>query len=386
MLSCRGENRLRVKVKLLLGVCGNNHRHDGKHHALVACSQIIKKLFRLFALELHIIRNDSAEVVVLILLSLPVGDVGLDAKQSIFNLSDCFIRRDRNYVDGQHEVSVQLGKLGKHTVLDIARIVFKKQNPCKLLTDFDMIRTPLHAVRADIIAEIVPHTSLLIDVHFKGRLIAGAIEVMEDAEPLHRIKRHTLGAESRKVGCQICTDSGEVGPCLLNVLFAHGDGHILLLRNAICSGGLVQKHIVILHPVAVQTVALHRHEDRVLKICFVQSVIVDGDLCGSAAVKAVQEFRVGQEHTLLIFTACHHIVDVAEPVGLGKFVSNLENPVRPDALDRDKVLNLFWHNELLFILSEDSFDALNHCLCRPPFPWRQWCPSTPRSRCSPARI
>jgi hypothetical protein len=70
-------------------------------------------------------------------------------------------------------------------------------------------------------------------------------------------------------------------------------------------------------------------------------VIVDSDLCGSSAVQAVQKLRVCQEHALLILTACHQIVDVRELVGLGKLVSDLENAIRPDALDGDKVLNFF---------------------------------------------
>ena len=248
-----------------------------------------------------------------------------------------------------------------------------------------MVCAPLHAVRANIIAEVMTHPCLLIDVHLKGSLIAGAIEVVKDTQSLYRIECNALGTEPREMGCQIRTDSGKICSRFLNVLLAHGDGHILFLRDAVSSGGLIQEHIVVLHAVTVQPVTLHRHENGVLKIRLVQSVVVDRDLRGCAAIQTVQKLRVGQEHAFLILSACHHIVDVAEPVGLGKLVSDLKDTIRPNALDGDQILHLLRHHELLFILRQDCFDAFNHCLCRPPFPWRRWCPSTPRSRYSPAR-
>ena len=187
------------------------------------------------------------------------------------------------------------------------------------------------------------------------------------------------------MGRQIRTDSGEIRSRFLNVFLTHGDGHILFLCDAVCSSCLIQEHIVVLHAVTVQSVTLHRHENGILKIRLVQPMVVDRDLRGCTAIQTIQKLRVGQEHAFLILSACHHIVDVAELVGLGKLVSYLKDTVRPNALDRDQILYLFRHHELLFILRQDCFDAFNHCLCRPPFPWRRWCPSTPRSRYSPAQ-
>ena len=385
VLSCGREDCLGIQIELLLGICRDNHRHNGKHHALVSGRQIVQELLRLLALELHIIGNDGAEIVVLILLALPVGDIGFNAQQSVLDLAYRFIRRNRDHVDRQHQIPVQLGKLGKHTVFDIARVVFEEQDPCKLFSEFDVVCAPLHAVRADIVSKIVTHSCLLIDVHLEGSLIAGAVKVVKDTQSLYRIECNALGTETREMGCQIRTDSGEIRSRLLNVLLAHGDGHILFLRDAVGSGGLIQEHIVVLHAVTVQSVTLHRHENGILKISLVQPVIVDRDLRSCAAIQAVQKLGVGQEHAFLILSARHHIVDVTESVGLGKLVSDLKDTVRPDALDRDQILHLLRHHELLFILRQDCFDTFNHCLCRPPFPWRRWCPSTPRSRYSPAQ-
>ena len=385
VLSRSREDCLGIQIELLLGICRDNHRHNGKHHALVSGRQVVQKLLGLLALELHIIGNDGAEIVVLILLALPVGDIGFNAQQSVLDLAYRFIRRDRDHVDGQHQIPVQLGKLGKHTVFDIARIVFEEKNPCELFSEFDVVCTPLHAIRANIIAEVVTHSRLFIDVHLEGSLIAGAVEVVKDTQSLYCIECNALGTEPREMGRQIRTDSGEIRSRFLNVFLAHGDGHILFLCDAVGSGCLIQEHIVVLHAVTVQSVTLHGHENGVLKIRLVQSVVVNRDLRGCAAIQTVQKLRVGQEHAFLILSACHHIVDVAELVGLGKLVSDLKDTVRPDALDGDQILHLLRHHELLFILRQDCFDAFNHCLCRPPFPWRRWCPSTPRSRYSPAQ-
>ena len=385
MLSRSREDCLGIQVELLLGICRDNHRHNGKHHALVSGRQIVQELLGLLALEFHIIGNDGAEIVVLILLALPVGDIGFNTQQSVLDLANRFIRRDGDHVDGQHQIPVQLGKLGEHTVLDIACVVFEEQNSCKLFPELDVVCAPLHAIRADIIAEVVTHSCLLIDVHLEGSLIAGAVEVVKDTQSLYCIECNALGTEPREMGRQIRTDSGEICSRFLNVFLAHGDGHILFLRDAVGSGCLIQEHIVVLHAVTVQSVTLHRHENGILKIRLVQPMVVDRDLRGCTAIQTIQKLRVGQEHAFLILSACHHIVDVAELVGLGKLVSDLKDTVRPDALDGDQILHLLRHHELLFILRQDCFDAFNHCLCRPPFPWRRWCPSTPRSRYSPAQ-
>ena len=233
VLSRSREDCLGIQVELLLGICRDNHRHNGKHHALVSGRQVVQKLLGLLALELHIIGDDSAEVVILILFALPVGDVGFNTQKSVLDLTDRFIRRDRDHIDGQHQISVQLGKLGEHTVIDIACVVFEEQNSCELFSELDVVCTPLHAVRANIIAKVMTHSRLFIDVHLEGSLIAGAVEVVKDTQSLYCIECNALGTESREMGCEIRTDSGKICSRLLNVLLAHGDSHVLLLRDTV---------------------------------------------------------------------------------------------------------------------------------------------------------
>ena len=139
VLSRSREDCLGIQIELLLGICRDNHRHNGKHHALVSGRQIVQELLGLLALEFHIIGNDGAEIVVLILLALPVGDIGFNAQQSVLDLAYRFIRRDGDHVDRQHEIPIQLGKLGEHTVFDIACVVFQEQNSCKLFSELDVV-------------------------------------------------------------------------------------------------------------------------------------------------------------------------------------------------------------------------------------------------------
>ena len=106
MLSRCRQHRFRIQVQLLLGVCGNHHCDHRKHHALVAGGQVIQKLFGFLALKLHVVGNHSGEVVVLILPSLPAGDIRFHAQQEALHLTDGFIGRDGDHINGQHEIAV----------------------------------------------------------------------------------------------------------------------------------------------------------------------------------------------------------------------------------------------------------------------------------------
>ena len=110
MLTCSGKDSLGIAVQLLLGVCSVDHGDNCEHHSLVTSGQVIQEFLGLLSLLLHIVRNNRREVVIAVLTTLPVGDVGLNTKQAVFNLSDCLVRGDRDNVDGEHHVSVQLGK------------------------------------------------------------------------------------------------------------------------------------------------------------------------------------------------------------------------------------------------------------------------------------
>ena len=131
-------------------------------------------------------------------------------------------------------------------------------------------------------------TCLLADIKLKCRFISRTVEVMQNAKSFCCVKRNTFGTEIGKMRGQIRANSCKICPCFLNIFLGYGYSHILFLSNAVCTCGFIQQHIVILDTIAIKSIMLHGHKDRILKIRFIQSVIVDSDLSGSSAVKAVE--------------------------------------------------------------------------------------------------
>ena len=106
MLPCRREQGFRVVVELFFGIGGMHHRQYGKHHPLVTGRQIVQKLLAFPTLLLQVVGDDGGKVVVLVLLPLPVGDVGFHTEQTVFHLPDRFIRGNGNDIHGEHHVTV----------------------------------------------------------------------------------------------------------------------------------------------------------------------------------------------------------------------------------------------------------------------------------------
>ena len=76
MLSCGSQESFCIIVELLFGVSRMHHRQHGKHHSLVTGRKVIKKLLAFFSLLLQVIRYNGRKIVVLVLLSLPIRDIG----------------------------------------------------------------------------------------------------------------------------------------------------------------------------------------------------------------------------------------------------------------------------------------------------------------------
>lgn len=73
MPSCRRKYGFCIRIKLFFAVRHVRHCNGGTHHSLIAGGKVIQKFLAFFTLKLHIIRNNRRKIVVLILLSLPVG-------------------------------------------------------------------------------------------------------------------------------------------------------------------------------------------------------------------------------------------------------------------------------------------------------------------------
>ena len=80
MLSGSGQQGFRIAVQLLFGFSGMHHCQHRKHHPLVTGCQVVQKFLTFLALLLKVIRDNCGEVIVLILFSLPVCDIGFDTK------------------------------------------------------------------------------------------------------------------------------------------------------------------------------------------------------------------------------------------------------------------------------------------------------------------
>ena len=360
MLSRHGEYRFGVAVKLLLGVGGDGQGHHREHHPLVAGGQIIQKLLAFFALQLHIVGDHSREVVVGVLAALPVGDVGFHTQQAVFHLPHGLIRGNRHNVDGEHQIAVEIRQLRHHVILNIRGVVFEEQHPAELAAQLQIVAVFLDPVRADIVLKAVAPFHHLAGIENKFGFLALAVEVVQDTQALGGVQLHALGAKGRKVGNQVGPHAGKVGAGLLDVLLHHGDGDILLLGNAVGSGGLVQQHLVVLLTVLIPEIPLHGHEDRCLKVGFIHTAVVDGDFRHRAGIQGIEQLRVGEEHGFLVLPAGHQIVDVAEFIGFGELVPHKKNTVRPDTADGDHILHLPGDSVAFLFLLGHGFDGLNH--------------------------
>ena len=226
----------------------------------------------------------------------------------------------------------------------------------------------LNSVRADVVLEVVALPGHIRHIKMKITLVSGPVEVVEDTEPVRGVQLHALGAEGGEAGGQIGSDAGEVGAGVLNIPLVDCDGDILLLSDAVGPGRLVHEHLIVLPAVLVQSVLPHGHKDRLLKIRLALTAVADGELGGSGAIQAVQQFRVGQKHGFLIVPAGNLIIDVGEAVGLGELDAYLKNAVRPDALNGDHILYPAGDAVRLPVLPHDGLDTFNHGACIPPFP------------------
>ena len=360
MLSRHGEYGFGVAVKLLLGVGGDGQGHYREHHPLVAGGQIIQKLLAFFALQFHIVGHHSREVVVGVLAALPVGDVGFHTQQAVFHLPHGLIRGNRHNVDGKHQIAVEIRQLRHHVILNIGSVVFEEQHPAELAAQLQIVAVFLDPVRADIVLKAVAPFHHLAGVEHKFGFLALAVEVVQDTQALGGVQLHTLRAKGRKMGNQVGSHTGKIGAGLLDVFLHHRDGDILLLGNAVGSGGLVQQHLVIFPPVLIPEIPLHGHEDGRFKGGAILPAVVDGDFRHRAGIQGIEQLRVGEEHGFLILPAGHQVVDVAEFIGFGELVPHKKNTVRPDTADGDHILHLPGDGITLLFLLGHGFDGLNH--------------------------
>ena len=131
------------------------HRQDTEHHSLIPGGQVIQHLLGFFSLQLHIVRNHGRKVIVCILPSLPVRDICLHTKQTFFHFLYCFISRNRNHINTQHQISIHVGQFCYHIVFDVRSILTKKKYPSITISHAEIIFFKFKGIRTDIIFEAV---------------------------------------------------------------------------------------------------------------------------------------------------------------------------------------------------------------------------------------
>ena len=58
---------------------------------------------------------------------------------------------------------------------------------------------------------------------------------------------------------QVCAHTGKIIPRFLNILFADGNRHILVLYDRVRSRRFVEQHLIVLLAVLIQSVLRHRN-------------------------------------------------------------------------------------------------------------------------------
>ena len=96
--------------------------------------------------------------------------------------------------------------------------------------------------------------------------LAHTVEIVKNTQPFVCFQFHALAAEPAEVGDQVSAHTGEIIPCVLNILLVYGNRHILILHDGVCAYGFFQKDFVILLTVFIEAVSLHRDKNVVLKI------------------------------------------------------------------------------------------------------------------------
>ena len=190
------------------------------------------------------------------------------------------------------------------------------------------------------------------EVHF----LSGTVEVVKNTEPFGRVHIHTFGTERIEVSDQVRADAREIRSRFLNVLFDDRDRDIFLLHDPVGVSGFFAEHIVVFRAVHREIVVAFRHKDILLEVIAVELVIVDRDLRRRSAVKGVQQFRIGEEHRLLIFLTGDKVVDVVKAERLCESAPDLENAVFVNAGDRDIIVDAFRNLVRFFILTEHCFE------------------------------
>ena len=221
---------------------------------------------------------------------------------------------------------------------------------------------PFHGIRADVVPETVTLPGRVPQREAELIFFSPTVEAVENLQPFHGVHGTAGRAKGGEVGRKVRFHTGKEAPGGIHILFADGNCQKFLLDNAVAIGGLVQKHLVVFLPVVVQAIPLHGHEDGLFKVDLAHLMVEDGDFGGSSAIQTVDKGRVAPEHLFLVRLRSHLIIDVREAEGFCVPSTGEENPVLPDFLNGDHILDTARNDIFLLVLSHQSTNGFHHFL------------------------
>ena len=370
---CRNlQQRIGVSIQFRLGIRKMNNGQHRQHHSLVTGGQIGHIFLGLPALLLHIVGHDGGEVIVGILPTLPVGDIGFHPQHLPLHLPHRFIGGNGDDVNGQHHAPALVGQLRHKLVGDERGIVLEVDYSGILAAQHQIVTVLLNGIRADVIPEVMALAHHVLHIEVEVHFLVAAVEIVEKPQLFRGVQFCHSGSQGGEPGGQLRTGASEISAGILNRFLAYRNRHILLLYNAAAAGAFLHNDIVVFLTVAIQSIASQLHENCAFKILPVQMVVVQGDFRGGAAIQAVDERRIGQEQILLGFLRGNHVIDVGELEGLGKTVSHKEDAVAPNPPNGNHILHPARNTVAFPILPQYLLNCF-HAVFLPPFRVLRWC-------------
>ena len=251
---------MRVRVKLLQAVRDMNDRYTGEHEPLVTGGQIFQQVFRFGTHLLQVIRHGCGEIILPVLPLLPACNVRFHAEDSALHFAHGFFRGDRQNVNGQQQISGEVGQVFYHFVGNEAGIIAHEKHTSKLAAHFKIARAELQSVRANQVTEVDAVLDVRGQVKPERRFFTRPEKVMQEPQPVSAGNGVCPGIQPPKAGRQVGIDAPEICARLLDL------PHVLFLHQIVAFRGLIQNDLVVLPTVIIKAVAALRHEHRALKI------------------------------------------------------------------------------------------------------------------------
>ena len=232
----RADNALRIAVELLFGFCQMHQRNQPKHHALIAVGEILEHFPCLPALLLHVVGENRREIVGVILPSLPVRRVRLNAEHPVLNFAHGLVRGDRQNIDRKHQAAVEAAQLGDHGILEVGCVIPEIQHAPPAPVDAEAVALKFHGVRTKPVLEAVASAHLTAPIEGRRRL-ALPKKVAEHLQPRREIQLPAHGGQAGKVRQQVGADAREPGARLVHIFLRNADREIALLHHAVVRTG-----------------------------------------------------------------------------------------------------------------------------------------------------